>query len=571
MFKFESHRSNVLGVKGAVASNHSLATHNGLCVLEGGGNAADCAIAMAATLAVVEPMSSGLGGDTFCLFYDSRSRQVKAVNGSGRSGSRVTLDLVTSNGFSTSNPIPSTHGLAVNVPGAPAALVDILQDFGSGKFSLKQLLSPAIAFAENGFPVYEWCGHGWANSEAKLRKSRFGNELLLNDRTPRIGEIMNIPTMATTLKMLAQDGKDGFYKGRVAEAIVSEVSYSGGVLTLEDLASHQTSRVEPISTSFQDVRLWEAPPNGLGINALLALNILEGFDMKALGRNSVDYLHVLTEAFKLSFADTLRVVADPASAHVPVDVLLSKDYAASRRKLIDMSKSLDAYVPGNMGNIGTDTTYAAAIDSEGCACSFITSVYEGFGSGIVPEGCGFALNNRGLNFSLERNQPNAIGPNKRSLHTIIPAMLTSSGSSSSNSSDTLLAAMGIVGGFMQSQAHVQVMLNLRVFGLSPQEALDRPRLFVNVPNNMGGISPRIGPVQVEEGIHPDVVAGLRAKGHVVEGPFSDSDRTRFGRGCLITRGDWWRNDQQPIGGEDDGHVMWAAADPRGDGNALAFV
>ncbi|KAJ4431440.1 hypothetical protein ANN_20037 [Periplaneta americana] len=444
-------------------------------ILERGGNAADAAVAVAAALAVTEPTSTGLGGDAFCIFYDAKTKTVKGLNGSGRCPSGLTLELLQEEGFNVHNPLPETHIHTVTVPGTVAAWDDTVQNFGSGKLSLGEILAPAISLAENGFPVTPVTFHLWKSKERLLQSRRYGSELLLNYQAPRIAEIMTLPAMSSTLKTIAQYGKSGFYSGQVAEAIVNEIKFYGGVMTLEDLVQHTSSLVEPVSTDYKGYTVWEIPPNGLGITALIALNILEGYDLKGLGLGTSEYQHLLIEALKLSFADSLYFVADPEETAVPITGLLDKQYAAERRKLISSDKANEFPIQGNPEiKRGADTVYLSVTDSEGNACSFINSVYTTFGTGVVPQGCGFALHNRGVLFSLDPSQPNCLAPGKRPQHTIIPGMLTDS------ASGALLASFGIMGGFMQPQAHVQVLLGMIEFGLDPQQALNLPRFFIDV-------------------------------------------------------------------------------------------
>lgn len=557
---FQSRRSDVLTTGGCVAANHPLAARAGVEILQRGGNAADAAVAVAAALGVVEPTATGMGADAFCLFYNASDKSVKGLNGSGRAPAALTLDLVTSRGFDVWHPIPDGHGLSVTVPGAPAAWLDTLHNFGSGLISLEEILNPAIQLAEEGFPVTEIIAHDWNLDENTLRKTRFGHEMLLNGKAPSVGQMMYRPTTARTMRELLGGGKESFYGGHVAQAIVEEVGVAGGVLSLQDLAEHTSTLVQPISTAYKGVRLWEIPPNATGLTALEALNILENFDLKGLGHNSVRYLHLLIEAFKLSFADALACVADPAQVRVPVDALISKSYADHRRRLINPDKALEVYMPGDLPT-GTDTTYLSVVDARGNACSFITSNYKGVGTGIVPRECGFSLQNRGLCFNLRSGHPDAPAPNKRPFHTIIPAMLTSA------STQDLLACYGVMGGFMQPQGHVQVLLNMLEFGMSPQAALDQPRCFVNVPSFNPGYS--IGPIWLEEGLPAGHVYALNAMGHQARGPIVGQDRAFFGRGNVIAKNAWWQawNDEHVL--EDTGPpVFWSGSDPRSDGCAL---
>uniref|UniRef100_A0A8W8N0K7 Gamma-glutamyltransferase ywrD n=1 Tax=Magallana gigas TaxID=29159 RepID=A0A8W8N0K7_MAGGI len=550
--EYNSRRSCVVCTKGCVASSQHLASQIGIDILKAGGNAADAAVAMAATLNVTEPCSTGIGGDAFCLFYDAKRRKVECVNGSGRAPSKLTLDLLHQQGYSTYKPYPDqTHGHSVTVPGAPAAWMDTVEKFGSGKLSMLEVLRPAIELAETGFPVQQIAASFWN----KDPNNYYGKDMLLNGRAPRHGEVVRLPLLANTFKELGTHGKAGFYSGRVAKAIAEVVQQHGGVMTTEDLASHVTTFEDPISADYKGYRVWEVPPNGQGITTLMALNILEGMDLKGMGHNSAEYLHSLSESFKLSFADTTWFCADMSQIEVPVSELLSKDYAVKRRSLIKPDSVISDVQHGGI-SVGSDTVYFTTADSDGNACSFINSNFMGFGTGFVPEGCGFTLQNRGCGFSLDPKHPNVVAPNKRPFHTIIPGMVTDA------ESNDLLVSFGVMGGFMQPQGQVQALLNMVEFGMDPQKALDAPRLCVG--GCYGYDSSLIG---VEEGISPDVIRKLRSIGHTVEGPVTGENRSRFGRGQIITRGPVFRGRE---GREESNPTLWAGSDPRADGAAIGY-
>ncbi|KAK7507214.1 hypothetical protein BaRGS_00001149 [Batillaria attramentaria] len=573
--EFESRRPVMVCGHGCVASSQPLASQIGLDILKAGGNAADAAVAVAAALNVTEPCSTGIGGDAFCLFYHAQSGQVKGLNGSGRSSAEATLSRLAADGFSSTRKFPPRHGHAVTVPGAAAAWVDTVEQLGSGKLSLRQILEPAITLATTGFPVQEVTATFWKRSEDTLQApaNRHGRDMLLNGRAPRHGEIITLPRLADTFKELASSGKEGFYKGRIAQAISRAVQEHGGLLTLDDLASHQTTFDEPISTEYRECRVWEMPPNGQGLTALLALNILEGFDIQALQCNSAEYLHLVIEAIKLGMADTAWYTGDPHVVNVPVWELLGKDYASKRRGLIDASRSVskvreDSVVMtvcraradvkrGSPVLLGSDTVYFCTADTQGNACSFINSNFMGFGTAIVPEGCGFTLQNRGYGFSLDPDHPNVLSPRKRPFHTIIPSMVTNA------QTGELMSAFGVMGGFMQPQGHVQVLLNQLEFGMNPQQALDKPRICVGDSYSGGNL----GSVVVEQGIQPDVIQKLRDMGHNVTEVASGHGRAILGRGQVITRGAWWDRSgsvcRQPS-------VYWAGSDPRADGIVAGY-
>ncbi|PWY97737.1 gamma-glutamyltranspeptidase [Testicularia cyperi] len=577
--RFQSRRSTVLGTRGMVACSQPLAASAGIEVLNAGGNAADAAVAVAAALNVTEPCNTGIGGDAFCLFYDVESKKVRAFNGSGRTPAKQDLDVVRKAGVSGVE-IPGNNIHSVTVPGAAACWVDTVEKLGSGKLSMSDILAPAIRLAEQGYPVHESTAYLWSRSE-KLIKAASPNaeEMLLNGTAPKTGEIMRMPTLARTFRELATKGKPGFYQGRVASSIVELVQSQGGVMELEDLEHHLstgTEEVSPISYTYnhpasdagsasgavpdkhngQGVTMYECPPNGQGLTALLALGILDELqnqgkvgDLATLDHNSPEYLHALIEALRLAFADTRYYVADPDHSENITDKLLSKPYLSERAKLFDPAKASVDLVKGSPANT-CDTVYFSVTDEHGNACSFINSNYAGFGTGAVPAGCGFTLQNRGAGFILEQGHPNNIGPRKRPYHTIIPAMATRG--------DELFLSFGVMGGFMQPQGQVQVLLNLLHHGFTVQDALDAPRFCIGA--GMAGPEGATSEVYVEQGVDPATVEKLREMGHniqVVEG----WNRFQFGRGQVIQRVD-----------TKDGRLVWAAgSDLRADGQAVAQV
>ncbi|KAJ1552107.1 hypothetical protein HK405_012645, partial [Cladochytrium tenue] len=441
--------------------------------------------------------------------------------------------------------------------------VDVVKTFGSGKLSLEEILAPAIKLAEEGYPVAPISSYMWQTSEKLLQTaSPNGGEMLLDGRAPKTGEIIKLPTLAQTFRTLAREGKKGFYEGRIAEAIVKVLTDLGGNMTLADLAEHTSTVVEPISYNFDNgaVTVHECPPNGQGITALMALGLLDAFQdsgamprIENLAHNGVDHLHVVIEALRLAFADTTYYVADPEIVNVPVKEMLSKEYLAKRAADLRLDRATADVVRGSPAN-SSDTVYFSVADQDGNACSFIISNYEGFGTGVIPHGCGFTLQNRGCNFVLKEGHPNCIAPRKRPYHTIIPAMATKKGD--------LYLSYGVMGGFMQPQGHVQVLLNLHSFGLDPQSALDAPRICLVPP----AADPRDGDlangrVLVEDGIPPHVVDGLRARGHVVQ-VVTGAARGVFGRGQVVA--------VAPDARSPTGRVLAAGSDGRGDGMAAGF-
>ena len=576
---FASRRSPVYGCRGMVAASQPLAVAAGLEILAAGGNAADAAVATAAALNVTEPTSTGLGGDCFALFYDSDAGQVTALNGSGRAPAALTLARLEREGFDRE--LPPYHPYTITVPGACAGWYDLSERLG--RLPLSMILSPAIRLAEEGFPVAPITAYFWARGAAhQLAQAPGGHELTIDGRAPRAGEVFRNPGLARTLRAVAEGGKAVFYQGPIAEAITATVQRAGGCLTAADLASHHSTWDEPISTTYRGLRVWECPPNGQGLAALLALNILEGFDLASLDPFSPERLHLELEAMRLAFADARWYVADPQFTNLPIYQLLSKAYAAERRSLINPGR---ATLDQRRGSpvAGSDTVYFSVVDGEGNACSFINSNYMGFGTGIVPSGWGFSLQNRGHNFSLDPAHPNALAPGKRPYHTIIPGMLTrdnapvngrlvdgrlvvdpadpqSTNSQSTNLPSThhqLVGPFGVMGGFMQPQGHMQVVVALADDRLDPQAALDRPRFCIEAVGPSQWDGTLFSQVALEDGIPAAAVAALAAMGHPVTVK-SGHERAIFGRGQIILR--------DPATG-----VLCGGSDPRADGCAMALA
>ncbi|XP_031431429.1 glutathione hydrolase-like YwrD proenzyme isoform X2 [Clupea harengus] len=526
-------------------------------ILKKGGNAADAAVAVAAALNVTEPCSTGIGGDSFCLYFDARTGHVRGLNGSGRSPKAQTLELMQSRGYTKGSPTPPFHALNITVPGAAACWCDTIQLFGSKKLSLADILEPACDLASGGFPVAEVTAYAWAKWTKAMREvgRELGGDFLPNNQPPKHGQVVTNPGLAQTFQEISHQGKDGFYAGRIAEAIVEVIRENGGVMSLEDLRSHTSTEITPIFTDYKTVRLWEVPPNGQGMAALIALNILENFPIKGMNHNSADYLHLLVEAFKLSLADTTHFNADPAHVNVPLEGLLAKDYSQQRAQLIQMDRARASKEPGIPR--GSETVYFSVVDGEGNACSFVNSNYMGFGTGLVPKCCGFSLHNRGAHFSMDANHANCIGPEKRPYQTIIPALLTEA------SSNRLLCSFGVMGAFMQPQGHVQVLLNMLEFGMNPQQALDAPRVFVQYD-----AASQQWQLSLETGVEERVAEELRRRGHAVHWPVAGHDRAQFGRGQVISIGAWWDPASPP---SDPTHrVLWAGSDPRADGCAVGY-
>ena len=535
---FHSRRSTVYGRNGMVATSQPLATAAGLEILAKGGNAADAAVAAGAALNVTEPTSTGIGGDMFALYYSAEARRVTALNGSGRAPAALTLERLKQEGFSAE--LPPFHAHTVTVPGACAGWFDLIQKHGS--LSMAEILSPAIRLAGEGFPVAPITSYSWQRgAQNQLSSAPNGHELTIDGRGPKPGEIFRNPNLARTFEMVAQGGKGVFYQGEIAEAIVEVIREAGGCLSADDLASHTSTWEEPISIDYRGLRVYECPPNGQGITALIALNILEGFDLSSMELLSTERLHLLIESMRLAFADSRWYVADPRFSKIPIAELLSKEYATERRTLIDKHRPTIDPRQGTPVNT-SNTVYLAVVDQWGNACSFINSNYWGFGTGIVPKGFGFTLQNRGYNFSLDPEHPNRLEPRKRPYHTIIPAMVT-------REDGTLYASYGVMGGFMQPQGHVQALSALVDHGLDPQSALDLPRFCIDVEESGGRVA-------LEEGIPPAVMSDLRTMGHLVY-TVSGYDRSLFGRGQVILR-------------DAETGVLCAGSDPRADGCAMTL-
>lgn len=519
-------RSTVFGTRGVVACEHPQATLAGIRVLDEGGNAADACVAMAASMAVLAPMATGMGGDAFLLFYDVRSRSVLGANGSGCAPRGMTTEKLRQRGMKT---MPERSGVTVTVPGAVRLWEDAAKRLGRLPFS--RLLEPAREAAEDGYPLSEVFARYWEAGEALLRKNEAARRTFLPEgRAPKPGELFRQPDLATTLAAVAGDGADAFYHGEIGRSIALSVRESGGYLDEEDLARHETLWVEPIHTDYRGVQVYEIPPPAQGIAALEMLNILEGFDLSALHSVGAERIHLEAEAKKLAFRDLHEKVGDPEFVGVPTRELLSKEYAAKRREKISFDRVIESPEPA----VGSDTTYLCAVDAEGNACSFINSLYMGFGSGVVAGGTGVCLQNRGRSFQLVEGHPNALAPGKRPLHTIIPALVTKDGD--------LWAAFGVMGRFMQPQGHVQLLSNVIDHGMNPQEAVDHPRHFHDA-----------GLLLVEGRVPAEEVRKLRKMGHRVE----------VGEDYLI-----------PTGGAQlililENGVRACGSDPRKDGAALA--
>jgi gamma-glutamyltranspeptidase / glutathione hydrolase len=486
-------RSTVFGTRGAVACEHPSAALIGLRVLDDGGTAADACVAMAAAMAVLSPMQTGMGGDAFLLFYEAETGRVSGIDGSGRAPDAVTVEKLLDLGL---REMPERGSLTVTVPGAVRLWEDAANRYG--RKPLARLLEPAWELAENGHPVAEVVARYWEEHENVLRSNEAATRTFLPEgRAPVAGEIFSQVDLARTLSAVAEGGADVFYRGEIAASIARSTREAGGYLSEEDLASHESTFVEPISTDYRGVTVHEIPPPGQGVAALEMLNILEGFDLSSLEPSSAERIHLEVEAKKLAFRDLYNEIGDPEfwrHAEITTRRLISKDYAATLRGRISAERAAE---PGAEPALGRDTTYLCAVDAEGNGCSFINSLYRAFGSGVVAQGTGVCLHNRGYSFRLDPGHPNAIAPGKRPMHTLIPGLATREGA--------LWAVFGVMGAAMQPQGQTQLLVNLLDYGMDPQEAVDHLR-----HRHESGV------ILIEGRVSEDEIARLRGWGHSIE-------------------------------------------------------
>lgn len=479
-----AHRSTVYAPHGMIATSQPLATAAGLAVLERGGNAIDAAVTAAAVLNVVEPQMTGIGGDMFALVWSAKEHTLVGLNASGRAGSLMTRAALLARGHTT---MPQETVEDVTVPGALSGWEALLHRFGT--ISLAQALQPAIGYAEEGFPVTPIIASEWAGEVSKLRRDPGARETFLIDesRAPHAGEWFRNPDLARSFRLIATQGADALYGGDLGRRIVGEVHELGGYLTLDDLRHHRAEWVAPISTTFHGYRIWELPPNGQGVATLEMLRILEPYDLRALGHNSAAYLHLLIETKKLAYADITHYVGDPNTMTIRPEALLADPYVAARRAQIDSTRAQDRPAPGK-ALTASETIYLTVADSAGNMVSFINSLYDLFGAGVVVPGTGFALQDRGAGFTLEPGLANTVAPGRRPFHTIIPAFVTRA---SAGGVDEPWLSFGVMGGSMQPQGQVQVLVNLLVFGMDLQDAIDAPR-FRHFDDLRVALEPAIG-------------------------------------------------------------------------------
>jgi gamma-glutamyltranspeptidase/glutathione hydrolase len=529
-------RSVVATTLGIVAASQPLAARAGVQILERGGNAIDAAIAANATIGLMEPTGNGIGGDLFILYYDAKTGTVHGLNASGWAPSGLTPEFLASKGHKT---MPQRGIFSVTVPGVVAGWDAMRTKFGTKPFS--ELLAPAIYYAENGFPLSERIASGWANSVKMHAEHPNSRKTYLVDgtRAPRAGEVFRNPDLAGSLRLIAAHGRDGYYKGTTADAILTISREQGGTMTAADLTDYAPEWVAPIKTTYRGWSVYEIGPNTQGIAALMMLNLMEPSPLDTFGFHSPEAMHVMIEAKKLAYADMLRYVGDPKFGAVPVDAMLSKTRSAVRARLIDRTRAACKVEPSRLDGVtdaqGNDTIYMSVIDKDGNMVSLIQSNYSGFGSGLVPPGAGFMLQNRGGLFSLEKGQPNTLAPRKRPLHTIIPAFME-------NGDDRI--AFGIMGGWNQGQAHAQFVANIVDYGFTIQQALEAGRF---TKGSFDGCD-----VDVEALVPEKTRDELKARGHAIRVIAPRSGTFGYGQAVMSKRGG----------------VHLGASEPRHDGAAI---
>jgi len=495
-------RSEVIARNGVAATSHPLATQAAIDILKQGGSAVDAAIGANAVLGLMEPTGSGIGGDLFAIVWDAKTQKLHGLNASGRSPYALTLDYFKERGLKS---IPAYGPLPVSVPGCVDGWFELHKKFG--KVPMTSILAPAIGYAKDGFPLSELIAHYWAVACRNLKDHpNFLATYAPGGTPPGKADIFRNPDLARTYEQIAAGGREAFYRGELAAAMSAFCERVGCFLREKDFNDHSSTWVEPVSTNYHGYDVWELPPNGQGIAVLQMLNLIEGFDLKGMGHNSVTYLHHLIEAKKIVFEDRARFYADPELAQVPVDMLISKQYAAKRRALLDPARASQKFDPGDPRLAQGDTVYLTVADKDRNMVSLIQSNYRGFGSGLVPDGLGFCLQDRGELFSLEEGHPNVYAPHKRPFHTIIPGFVTKDGKP--------WLSFGVMGGDMQPQGHVQVLCNLIDFGMNVQEAGDAARFHHGGSSEPTGEIMRDGGwVALESGIPVDVQRDLAQKGH----------------------------------------------------------
>ncbi len=502
-------RSVVMAPHGMVATSHPLVTQIGLDILKQGGSAVDAAIAANAALGLMEPTGNGMGGDLFAIVWDAKSKSLYGLNTSGRSPQSLSLEWFHENGHEK---VPSYGPLPVSVPGAVDGWFELHGRFG--KLPMSKLLQPTIDYARNGHPVHETVQYYWEVYVGRLSKyPGYVEQMTVDGRAPRVGEMWKNPNLANTLEVIAKEGRDAFYKGDIARVIGKYMQENGGFLSYEDMAAHHSEWVEPQSVNYRGYDVWELPPNGQGIAALQMLNLIEPYDVASMGFGSADYVHLFIEAKKIAYEDRARFYADPDFSDIPVSELLSKEYATERGKLLDMKNAADEYPHGDPYALRDgDTIYLTTADADGNMVSLIQSNYRGMGSGMTPPGLGFILQNRGELFNLQPGHANSFEPGKRPFHTIIPAFITKDGKP--------WISFGLMGGGMQPQGHVQIVANLIDFGMNLQEAGDAPRIHHKGSSQPTGEKMEDGGiVNLETGFDYEVIRDLMRRGHNIQFAF----------------------------------------------------
>ena len=497
-----STRSEVISQNGMVATSHPLASQIGVDILQNGGNAIDAAIAANAALGLMEPTGNGIGGDLFAIVWIENEKKLYGLNASGRSPEGLSLEYFKENDFKS---IPAYGPLPVSVPGCVDGWFELHEKFG--KIKMRDILSPTIKYAEDGFPVSELVSYYMKSASNNFKEyPNFKETYYINDSTPKKGQIFKNPDLAKTLRVIAKKGKEGFYEGEVANSIANFIQDQGGFLSYDDLKNHKSEWIDPVSTNYRGYDVWELPPNGQGIAALQILNLLEAYDIKSMGFGSADYIHHFVEAKKIAFADRSKYYADMDFNKIPVEYLISKEYADIRRKEISSENAAKRVFPGNIEN--GDTIYLTTADSDGNMVSLIQSNYRGMGSGMIPTGLGFMLQDRGELFSLDQNHFNVYAPKKRPFHTIIPAFITKDGKP--------FVSFGLMGGAMQPQGHAQIVINIVDFDMNLQEAGDAPRIrHQSDQQPTGGNMTDGGELALESGFDYKQVRELMKKGHKI--------------------------------------------------------
>jgi gamma-glutamyltranspeptidase/glutathione hydrolase len=534
-------RSEVIARHGMAATSQPLATMVAIDILQKGGSAVDAAIAADAVLGLVEPTGSGIGGDLFAIVWDAKTKKLYGLNASGRSPYGLSLEYFKKNGY---DHIPPFGVLPISVPGCVDGWFELHKKFG--KLPMKEILAPAIQYAKEGFPVSELIAYYWNRSAPILGQfPGFSQVFLPGGKAPGKGEIFKNPALANTLSTIAEKGRDAFYKGEIARKIDAYMKKIGGFIRYKDLADHHSEWVEPVSTNYRGYDIWELPPNGQGIAALEILNILEGYDIRSMGLDNPDYIHLFVEAKKLAFEDRAKFYADPDFVKVPVKELISKEYAAKRRKLIQMKRAGRSYPPGNPALKDGDTVYLTVADEEGNMVSLIQSNFRGMGSGICVPELGFVFQDRGELFDLQEGRANTYAPHKRPFHTIIPAFITKDGEP--------YISFGVMGGAMQPQGHAQIVVNLIDFGMNLQEAGDAPRIRHSGSSQpTGEVMKNGGIVYLESGFSPETLRELVSRGHRI----------------MVSRGGF--GGYQAIQWDQKNKVYIGASESRKDGMAAGY-